>query len=60
MFGYITEGADQVYKIENGDRLISAKVIEGEDKLVVPPPLPLSLPSPPPPPRSDVVGEIRN
>ena len=60
VFGYITEGADQVYKIENGDRLISAKVIEGEDKLVVPPPLPLSLPSPPPPPRSDVVGEIRN
>ena len=36
VFGYITQGADQLQRIENGDKLISAKLVEGKDKLVVP------------------------
>jgi cyclophilin family peptidyl-prolyl cis-trans isomerase len=34
VFGYITSGSDQLYRIENGDTLVSAKVVEGRDKLV--------------------------
>lgn len=33
VFGYITSGSDQLYRIENGDRLVSARLIEGKDKL---------------------------
>jgi cyclophilin family peptidyl-prolyl cis-trans isomerase len=36
VFGYITGDVDQLYRIENGDTLVSAKLISGKDKLVVP------------------------
>jgi len=34
VFGYITSGSDQLYRIENGDTLVSARLIEGKDKLL--------------------------
>jgi cyclophilin family peptidyl-prolyl cis-trans isomerase len=34
VFGYITKGSDQLYRIENGDVLVSAKLIAGKDKLI--------------------------
>lgn len=36
VFGYITQGTDQLQRIDDGDRLVSARLVEGKDKLVVP------------------------
>jgi len=36
VFGYITSGADNLNKIEEGDKIVSTKVVKGANKLVMP------------------------
>lgn len=36
VFGYITAGADNLNKIEEGDKIVSAKLVKGANKLVMP------------------------
>jgi len=37
VFGYVTEGADILNRLENGDRILSCRVVQGADKLILPP-----------------------
>lgn len=39
VFGYVTEGADVLNRLENGDRIVSCRVVKGADKLILPPEL---------------------
>jgi peptidylprolyl isomerase len=36
VFGYVTQGADILEKLTAEDKIISARVIEGADSLVIP------------------------
>lgn len=36
MFGYVTDGMPIVAKLETGDTIVSAKVVSGLDRLVLP------------------------
>lgn len=37
VFGYVTTGLESVPRIENGDIIVSSRVVSGADRLVVPP-----------------------
>lgn len=37
VFGYVTGGTEALARLGTGDRLVSARLVEGADKLVVPP-----------------------
>ena len=37
VFGYVVSGLDALSKLGDGDRLVKAVVVEGADKLVLPP-----------------------
>lgn len=36
VFGYVTDGAEAVRQLRSGDRIVSARLVSGEDGLVVP------------------------
>ena len=35
--GYLTKGAEALSRLEDGDRLVSARLISGADRLIPPP-----------------------
>lgn len=37
VFGYVTTGLESVPRIENGDIIVSSRVVSGADRLVLPP-----------------------